>query len=70
MKRARMQAEFHENKELNHLVFHENKELNHPDFHENKGLKHLVFHENKGLTGTDRANREKLRIFGLSVLSY
>lgn len=59
MKRARMQAEFHENKELNH-----------PDFHENKELKHLVFHENKGLTGTDRANREKLRIFELSVLSY
>ena len=59
MKRARMQAEFHENKERNH-----------PDFHENKELNLRVFHENKGLTGTDRANRIKMRIFGLFVLNY
>ena len=34
--------------------FHENKELNHPYFHENEELMHRVFHENNGLTGTDR----------------
>jgi len=33
--------------------FHENKELNHSDFHETKKLNHRVFHENKGLTGKD-----------------
>lgn len=45
MEQKKMQAEFHENKELKH-----------PDFHENEELMHRVFHENNGLTGTGRVN--------------